>query len=147
MNLPDDELIVEQLRSILRDSVEAPDEVVTELRELFELRSDDDVVGELVSDSFEQLPCGVRRRAGLERDLTFAFETFDVVIRLDGPDLLGQVLGDVVTRVQLVSTDATVELDVADGIAFAAARPGDGAHRLVVTTADGSRLSTEWFRL
>ncbi len=147
MNTPDDTTIVRQLRELLRSQQLPADDLLDTARSVFDHRSIDDEIGELVTDTFEQLPAGVRRRFSLERDLTFGFGNCDLTLRLDGPDLLGQLMGAEMVSATLVGTVDSIDLEVDETSGFVTDRPEAGPVRFVVVTRCGRRLSTEWIRL
>ncbi len=137
--------LFDQLCELLRD--QPGDGVVDRAKQLWDLRSIDEEVAELASDSFEQLPVGVRRAASLERDLSFEFDGVELSLRLDGPDMLGQILGEPVLSGQVVTTDGSCALDIDDLGSFFTDRPASDLVRVALVTDSGRRLSTEWIRL
>ncbi len=142
---PSDEQLLDQLRGLLSD---VPDDgLVDRAKQLWDLRTIGEETAELASDSFEQLPMGVRRAASLERDLLFAFDDLELALRFDGPDLLGQVIGEPVLSANLIVLDASVDLDIDDLGSFLTARPPSDVFRVALVTDSGRRLSTEWIRL
>ncbi len=144
MPMSDDQLF-DQLRDLLRDL--PGDGVVDRAKEMWDLRTIDEEIATLSSDSFEQLPVGVRRAASLERDLLFEFGDLELAVRFDGPDMLGQILGEPVLSARLITLDGDQQLDVDDLGSFLTARPASNVIRVALVTQSGRRLSTEWVRL
>ncbi len=140
----DDQLFA-QLRGLMRDQPD--DGTVDRAKKLWDLRSIGEELASLVFDSFEQLPAGVRRAASLERDLTFEFDGLELELRIDGPDLFGQTMGETVLSGTLVTTDGEEPLVVDDLGSFVVDRPADDVLRVALVTDTGRRLSTEWIRL
>ncbi|MEZ5230401.1 MAG: hypothetical protein R2710_28160 [Acidimicrobiales bacterium] len=140
-----DEQLFDQLRKLLEDS--PSDDVVDRAKDLWDVRTIGEEIAELTSDSFEQLPVGVRRAASLERDLLFEFDDLELAIRLDGPDLLGQVIGEPILSARLVTLDDEQPVEVDDLGSFWIERPSSDVLRVALVTDSGRRLSTEWIRL
>ncbi len=140
-----DDHLFGQLRELLKDA--PSDGVVDRAKQLWDLRTIDEEIAELASDSFEQLPVGVRRAASLERDLLFQFDDLELAIRLDGPDLLGQVIGETILSARLVTMENEFAVEVDDLGSFLTERPSCDVVRVALVTDSGRRLSTEWIRL
>lgn len=144
MSMSDDQLF-DQLRDLLRGL--PGDSVVDQTKRLWDLRTIDEEIAELSSDSFEQLPVGVRRASSLERDLLFEFDDLELAIRFDGPDVLGQIIGEPILSARLITLGGEQPVEVDDLGSFLTDRPTSNVLRVALVTDSGRRLSTEWIRL
>lgn len=140
-----EEQMVNQLRRLL--AALPGDGMVRSLKNLWDLRCIGEEIGPLTFDSFEQLPAGVRRGATLERDLTFEFDGLELTLRLDGPDLLGESMGEQLLSARLVTTDGEQPLEVDSYGGFVTERPNDVVLRVALVTDTGRQLSTEWIKV
>lgn len=138
----------EQMMAQLRELLESipVDGVVRSIKNLWDLRCIGEEIGLMVSDSFEQLPVGVRRGATLERDVGFEFDGLDLTLRFDGPDLLGEIVGERVLSGSLIGLDGERPLEIDAHGDFITDRPTDTLIRVALVTDTGRKLSTEWVK-
>lgn len=140
-----EEQMMAQLRGLL-DGLPG-DGVVRSLKNLWDLRCIGEEIAPMVFDSFEQLPAGVRRGATLERDLGFEFDDLELTLRFDGPDLLGETIGEAILSASLIGVNGEQTLDIDAFGGFIIERPRDTVLRVALVTDTGRKLSTEWMKV
>lgn len=148
--MSDDDRLEQRLRTLAQEADAPPSLVVDAARAAFLTRDLDAELAELVADSAVDDPALVTR-AIVSDVRMLSFECGDVTVELDVEAdttartvrLHGLVVG-AVGQVVIVRSDAQWELPLDEDGRFDSDTMPAGPLRLVLTTADGRRVTTSW---
>lgn len=146
MNTHDDDRLQQLLSEALRLVDPVPEHVVDAAKEAYTWRTIDAELAELVYDSANQEPVGVRGEAAA-RQVTFRAPGVEIEIMVMSADtrrLVGQLVPPQQATIQLRHGDSIREVGSDNLGRFSFADVPTGAVQVVVVTATANRVVTEW---
>lgn len=145
----DDEQLYTELGEAMRSAAAVPDRFVAAGKAAFAWRTVDAELAELSYDSVvDGALAGTRAEPAALRSLTFVASGVTIEVELTEDALLGQVVPPQPGSVQLRQKDGSATTAPVDDVGWFVLRPLPvGLFRLLVHTADGRSVLTEWATL
>lgn len=145
----DDEQLYTELGEALRTADAVPGRFVEAGKAAFAWRTVDAELAQLSYDSaVDGVPAGTRAEPAALRSLTFAASGLTIEVELTEDALLGQVVPPQPGSVELRQKDGSTMTVPVDEVGWFVVRPlPTGLFRLLVRTADGRAVLTEWATL
>lgn len=146
----DDDNLLQELAGVLNATDPVPSHVLEAARGSFAWRTVDAELAELVFDSAEAEPTGVRSQGAGERQVTFRSPALEVEMAMVGGDrrqLVGQLVPPQQAELQLVSGEVTLETQADDVGRFSFDDVPAGPASIRCLLADGTRIQTDWLLL